>query len=137
MTVIPSPTDANPSHELGATYDAWNRLVEVTDGDAPVAKFVYDGDGRRIEQLNVFVGGVSQNATHYYLNTGNQVLETREGSPNTAPESLNTKYQNVWSSRYVDAMVLRDVTWSNFKRIVQLGRSSNNRVTRFRGRLCR
>jgi YD repeat-containing protein len=96
MTVIPSPTSGSPSHTESAKYDAWNHLVEVSDGGVLVAKFSYDGTGRRIKQLTSFVEGVPQTATHYYQNTNNQVLETRESSPSTAPESLSPKYQNVW-----------------------------------------
>ena len=107
MTVIPSPTDANPSHTESAKFDAWNHLVEVSDGGVLVAKFSYDGTGRRIEQLTNFVDGVPQTATHYFQ-SGQQVIETREGSPTSSPESLNPKYQNVWSPRYVDALILRD-----------------------------
>ncbi len=108
MTVIPAPLTGDADHALGAKYDAWNHLVETSDGSVLVAKFVYDGAGRRIEQLSNYVGGVPQQATHYYLSGQNQVLETREGLPASSPESLSPKYQNVWSPRYIDALVLRD-----------------------------
>lgn len=108
MTTVPSPFDGDADHALAAKYDAWNHLVEVTDGGVVVARFSYDGTSRRIQQLNNFVGGVPQTATHYYLNTNNQVLETREGSPAASPESLSPKCQNVWSARYVDSLILRD-----------------------------
>ena len=46
---------------------------------------------------------------HFFYNQGWQVLETRESaSENTGPESLQPKYQYVWSQRYIDAAVLRD-----------------------------
>jgi RHS repeat-associated protein len=105
MTAIPKPS--NPAKLLGAKYDAWNHLVEVSDGGILIAKFRYDGEGRRIEQLTDFAEGVPQNATHYFLN-GQQVIETREGSPATSPESLQPKYQQVWSPRYIDSLILRD-----------------------------
>ncbi len=108
MTVIPAPLAGDADHALSGKYDAWNHLVETSDGGVLVAKFAYDGTGRRIESLTNYVGGVPQQSTHYYLSGQNQVLETREGSPTTAPESLSPKYQNVWSPRYVDALVLRD-----------------------------
>ncbi len=85
-----------------------NHLVETSEGGVLVAKFSYDGAGRRIESLTNYVEGVPQQSTHYYLSGQDQVLETREGSPTTAPESLSPKYQNVWSPRYVDALILRD-----------------------------
>ncbi len=108
MTTIPAPLTGDADHALGAKYDAWNHLVETSDGGVLVARFVYDGAGRRIEQLSNYVGGVPQQATHYYLSGQNQVLETREGLPASSPESLSPKYQNVWSPRYIDALVLRD-----------------------------
>jgi RHS repeat-associated protein len=107
MTTIPSPQTGDPDHALAAKYDAWNRLVEVSDGGVLVAKFSYDASGRRIEKLTDFVDGVPQDATHYFL-SGQQVIETRAGSPASSPESLNPEYQNVWSLRYVDSLVLRD-----------------------------
>lgn len=111
MTVIPSPS-TDPNDWKGAVYDAWNRLVEVQDVfSLPVAKFVYDGTGRRIEQLNNFTGGVAGMASHYYQD-GQQVIETREGSPTAAPESLDLQLQNVWSARYVDSLILRDTYFS-------------------------
>ena len=103
MTTVPFDV----THTKTAKYDAWNHLVEVSDGGILVAKFSYDGMGRRIEQLTDFVEGVPQTATHYYLN-GEQVIETREGAPTSNPKSLNPKYQNIWSPRYVDSLVLRD-----------------------------
>ncbi len=108
MTVIPAPLAGDADHALSAKYDAWNHLVETSDGGVLVAKFVYDGAGRRIESLTNYVGGVPQQSTHYYLSGQNQVLETREGSPASSPESLSPKYQNVWSPRYIDALILRD-----------------------------
>ncbi len=108
MTVIAAPLTGDADHALGGKYDAWNHLVETSDGGVLVAKFVYDGAGRRIESLTNYVGGVPQQAAHYYLSGQNQVLETREGSPASSPESLSPKYQNVWSPRYVDALILRD-----------------------------
>ncbi len=46
---------------------------------------------------------------HVFYNSGRQVLEERESaSENTGPETLQPKYQYVWSERYIDAGVLRD-----------------------------
>lgn len=105
MTSVPKSTDL--ASALGLKYDAWNRLVEVTDGGILLAKFSYDGTGRRIEQATDFVDGQPQQATHYF-HSGQQVIETREGSPTASPESLAAKYQNVWSPRYIDSLILRD-----------------------------
>jgi len=111
MTAMPKPSD--PANSLTAKYDAWNHLVEVTDGGVLVAKFRYDGDGRRI--LKIFDTDSPGNPDgldtyeHVFL-SGNQVIETREGSGATPAqaETLQPKYQNVWSPRYIDALILRD-----------------------------
>jgi hypothetical protein len=41
MTSVPRPAD--PAQTFVATYDAWNRLVKLTDGTNTVAEYVYDG----------------------------------------------------------------------------------------------
>jgi RHS repeat-associated protein len=87
---------------LTGKYDAWNRLVEVTDGATLVGKYTYDATGRRIIKQT---GAVWE---HFFLN-GQQVIETREASSSGAhPESLSPTYQYVWSPRYVDAPIARD-----------------------------
>ena len=82
-----------------AVYDAWNRLTEVNDGETIVQKNEYDGANRRIQIFSDFTGttpGTTQD--DYY--TGQQVIETRVDSA--------VKYQNVWSPRYIDSLILRD-----------------------------
>ena len=72
-------------------------------------KYSYDGLNRRIEELTGFGSGTTATSvTHYYLDSSDQVVETRVGSPATSPESLAAQYQYVWSQRYIDAPVLRD-----------------------------
>ena len=39
-----------------AVYDAWNRLVEVDDGETIVKKYEYDGTHRRIQVFSDFDG---------------------------------------------------------------------------------
>ena len=93
---------------------AWNRLVKIYDdnGTTLVAEYQYDGQGRRvIKGVEDGTDGNLDTFTHF-LHNGNQVIETREGDDvsGSAPaaESLDPKYQNVWSPRYVDALILRD-----------------------------
>jgi len=111
MTSMPKPSD--PASSITAKYDAWNRLVEVSDGGILVAKFRYDGDGRRIlKMFDTDAPGDPDGLDtyeHMFL-SGNQVIETREGSGETPAqaETLQPKYQNVWSPRYIDALILRD-----------------------------
>ena len=46
MTTTPKPDDWNAHFDL--TYDAWNRLVKVEDGEDTVAEYQYDGRHYRI-----------------------------------------------------------------------------------------
>ena len=94
------PEPSNSTLTLSCTYDAWNRLMATSDGTTAVG-FAYDGLGRRISK------STAATATHYYL-AGQQVVETRNGSPASSPDSLAPSYQYIWSPRYVDAPVLRD-----------------------------
>ena len=97
MTSLPQPGD--PENSFTLTYDAWNRLVKVADGETTVAEYRYDGLNRRIVRV------VGSTYEHFY-HAGRQVVETRQGDSLAAPEQ--PKHQYVWSLRYVDAPVLRD-----------------------------
>ena len=79
------------------TWDAWNRLTQITGGTTTPANYSYDGLNRRIGKS---ITGV----VDYYL-AGQQVVETRL-TPSGGTTSL--QYQYVWSPRYIDAPVLRD-----------------------------
>lgn len=111
MTTIPKPSSL--ANGLTATYDAWNRLVEVSDGQTVVGEYTYDGLKRRIKkgldsQSPSSPDGVDS-YVHYFYNAQWQVVETREtGTESAQAETLQPKYQYVWSSRYIDAAVLRD-----------------------------
>jgi len=98
MTDMPKP--GAETTNLTCTYDAWNRLVEVSGNGLDVT-YAYDGLGRMIERTS---GGT---VTHYYY-AGQQMIETRSGSPGVHPESLTPQYQYVWSAVDPDAPVLRD-----------------------------
>jgi len=100
MITMPKPN--SPASAFTCTWDAWNRLVEVKDKttNQTVALYAYDGLNHRISKT---VGDTIQ---HAYYNVGWQLLETRVGAG--APESLQPKYQYVWSLRYIDAPVCRD-----------------------------
>ncbi len=73
MTALPKP--AAPAGALDATYDAWNRLVEVSEGGVLIARFSYDAAGRRILQQLADAQEPDQ-YIHYY-HAGQQVVETR------------------------------------------------------------
>jgi RHS repeat-associated protein len=87
--------------------------VEVSDGGVLVAKFRYDGEGRRILKMFDTDSPGSPDGLdtyeHIFL-SGQQVIETREGSGATPAqaETLQPKYQNIWSPRYIDSLILRD-----------------------------
>ncbi len=48
MTTIPKPADLTAG--LTATYDSWNRLIEVKDGQTTIGKYEYDGLNLRIKK---------------------------------------------------------------------------------------
>jgi len=136
MTTMPKPADLDSS--LTATYDAWNRLIEVKDdGRTPsrsawknagagilharrkerhqtvIQKNIYDALGRRVKKhIDTAAPGSPDGIDtyqHMYYNTGWQLLETRETDVEaTAPDTLAPQYQFVWSTRYIDAPILRD-----------------------------
>jgi len=95
-----------------ATYDAWNRLVEVKDGSNVVLKCEYDGLGRRTKKFVNTSDPLDQTYDayrHFFYSAAWQILETRRSeSEGTGPETLQPEYQYVWSLRYIDAAVLRD-----------------------------
>jgi len=48
MNSVPQPMSMTDSYDC--TYDAWNRLVEVKDGETSIAKYEYDGLNRRVKK---------------------------------------------------------------------------------------
>ncbi len=75
-------------------YDAWNRLKVVKNSSGTVHKtYGYDGLNRRISETTT-------STTDLYYSSQWQVLEERVAGATSA--------SNVWSSVYVDAMILRD-----------------------------
>jgi YD repeat-containing protein len=76
-------------------YDAWNRIVEVKAGGTPVARYTYDGLGRRIR--NTLVG------RSYYYSASWQLLAERNTSTNKTLEEI------VWGARERREILARDV----------------------------
>ncbi len=85
-------------------YDAWNRLVKVTNGATTLATYGYDALGRRIQEAeaNAFGDAVTRDL---YFSAQWQVLEEHETS---ASYTNLVRAQYVWSPVYVDALVERD-----------------------------
>lgn len=80
------------------TYDAWNRLVKITDNagsPATIATYEYDGLGRRIEKT------VGSDTWDYYHSSSWQVLEVRKNG-DTDPEE-----QFVYDGTHIDSLFMR------------------------------
>jgi YD repeat-containing protein len=93
MSSFPKPAD--PANSYGGTYDAWNRLVGVTDGQSTVATYAFDGMGRRIQKTT------GQDSFDDYYTTDHQLLEVRKNADTDPLE------QYVWGLDYIDSAVLR------------------------------
>lgn len=78
------------------TYDVWNRLVKITDNNAPttIATYAYDGVGRRIKKTT---GG---DTFDYYYNSSWQVLEVRKNG-DTDPYK-----QYIYGTSYIDEALM-------------------------------
>lgn len=101
MTTISKPN--NPTQGYSATYDAWNRLVQIADGSDTVSQYAYDGVRRRIIQKSYTSGTLSETRHLYYTQPNQwQVIEERLGT------STDAERQFVWGLRYIDDCVLRD-----------------------------
>src|SRR5262249_3619128 len=101
MTTIPKPMAVQSA--FTATYDAWNRLVQLVDASTgqTVQTNVYDGLRRRTIR-NSYASGSLSETRHYFYSSAWQVLEEQVGTSTTAER------QFVWGLRYMDDLVLRD-----------------------------
>jgi RHS repeat-associated protein len=101
MTRVPKPSD--PTNYYACTYDAWNRLVKLTEGANTVAEYAYDGAKRRTVK-KTYSGGALDETRHFYYTEPSkwQVVEERVDS------SSHPDRQFVWGLRYVDDLILRD-----------------------------
>jgi YD repeat-containing protein len=93
-TTSPQPANWGASYTL--SWDAWNRLVSVSDGTTPVASYAYDGLSRRTTKVT---GATTR---HYYYTPRWQIVEERLGTATTAER------QFVWGLRAFDDLLLRD-----------------------------
>jgi RHS repeat-associated protein len=101
MTTIPKPAD--PTVAFTATYDAWNRLVKLEDGDDTIAEYEYDGAKRRTIKKTYDSGELDETRHFYYTEPSRwQVIDERVGS------STDSERQFVWGLRYIDDILLRD-----------------------------
>ena len=105
MTGIPNPPSTTPS-SLAANYDAWNRLVWVSDGATSVSQNFYDARGYRIRK-DTYTSGTLTETRHYYYTPGWQCVEERVGT------STTLERQFVWGLRYIDDLIMRDRSTAN------------------------
>ena len=96
------PQPADPEKGYSATYDAWNRLVEIADDSTSntVRKSEYDGLGRRVIQ-NTYEDGSLDETRHYFYSTDWQVVEERVDT------STDAERQFVWGRRHINDLVCR------------------------------
>jgi RHS repeat-associated protein len=101
MTSIPKPAD--PTQSYTATYDPWNRLVKVKEGENEVAEYEYDGAKRRTIKKTYSGGQLDETRHLYYTEPSRwQVVEER------VDDSSDSERQFIWGIRYVDDLVERD-----------------------------
>jgi len=92
MTKVVKPNNWGANFTL--IYDAWNRLVQVKDGNAIVATYQYNGVNHRVKKV------ASDVTRYFYFNEQWQCLEERVGASTTADVLC------VWGLRYIDDLVL-------------------------------
>ncbi len=90
MTKVPKPLDGTSGYTL--VYDAWNRLISVSDGDTVVATYVYDARNHRIKKT------VGNTVTLSYFNRNWQEVESTTAG-------VTTTY--VYGLRYIDDIICR------------------------------
>jgi hypothetical protein len=90
------PAGNTPTMADDARFDAWNRLMSISNGGSLIQENAYDGENRRVTTL------VSGTTRHYYYSADWQDVEERLGA------ATNPDRQFVWGRRYVDQLVLRD-----------------------------
>jgi hypothetical protein len=98
MTTAPDP--ANLANSMFMVYDAWNRLVKVSDQSLNIlGEYEYDGMNRRIVKID---RKANPDVTYdYYLNENWQTLEVRKNGDTDPLEEF------VWQPHYVDALAVR------------------------------
>jgi len=94
MTAMPKP--GAESTQIDAKYDAWNRMVEAKENSTVTGSYRFDAFSRRVSKT------IGSNTEYSYFSEDYQVLEVRKNTSTTPLE------QNVWGTRYVDELIVRD-----------------------------
>jgi YD repeat-containing protein len=107
-----APTDATKDRQM--TYDAWNRVVRVTDSNTTfatpelLAYYEYDARGFRILDHTYGSTGKAETATHHYYTNSWQCIEERTVDLTISPlPAAQLSAQYVWGLRYVDDLIQR------------------------------
>ncbi|MCX6908425.1 MAG: RHS repeat-associated core domain-containing protein [Verrucomicrobia bacterium] len=87
------------------TWDAWNRLIKIVEGETVVAEYAYDGLFRRTKKT------IASQTQHFYYSSLWQAVEIR------AEESGSAQRQFVWGLLGIDNLVLRDRFTSGSERL--------------------
>ena len=103
--MISMPKPGSPADALATTFDAWNRMVKVEDGEDTVAEYAYTGDNRRTVR-KTYSGGALSETRHFYYTDQWQAIEERTASGGTVADDPDCQY--VWGPQYVDHLILRD-----------------------------
>jgi RHS repeat-associated protein len=90
------PQVADPTQSFTALYDAWNRMISISDSSGTVATYTYDGRNRRI------VTTTSTETRHFYFTNQWRDIEERVGT------STSMDKQYLWGIRYIDELICRD-----------------------------
>jgi RHS repeat-associated protein len=100
-TTMPQVVD--PTQGFAAVYDAWNRLITITDAGTSETVAIYSYDGRNRRNFKItYSGGVPVEGRTFYFTDNWQDIEERVGT------STSMDKQYVWGIRYVDELVGRD-----------------------------
>jgi len=108
MVKMPSLTSPLPPAPCLLTWDAWNRLVKIAEGENTVAEYAYDGLFRRTKKIT------SGNTRHFYYSDKWQIVEERLGSSTSADR------QFLWGLLGIDDLLLRDRFTSGSERLYAL-----------------
>ncbi len=116
MTTIPHPTggqslasssSSSSSEEIPAgftaTYDAWNRLIKLTDAKTAATVQENQYDGRYFRTLRKdYVEGTLDQTRHFYYTDAWRCVEERLDTSTTPDRHF------VWGVRYIDDLICRD-----------------------------
>lgn len=92
MTTIPVP--AALTSTFTAKYDAWHRLVSLSEGSTTTT-FVYDGLNRRVSKSG-------SQTEHYFYDDKWRCIEVRDTT-----DDGSTAEEYVWHPNYIDALAVR------------------------------